>query len=653
MRSFLYQTRQATKCAAVIAGFFAPMAQAQTGAERLVGRLPPAVAREAVRGAISPDGRWYAYSVVLTHYRQIWLLDLVTGNTRLLTPSAAGLHDQFAWSPDSRHLSYVKDGIEVHVVAADGDSDRIVHTFPNPRRHLGAGWVAGTRWSAPDTVVAVVQYASLSPGPMVHGDLWHIPTDGDSATVTKDTVRSLVGYRPCCGRAHAGLWLEARGETPARCLAGPVPRGGGVVHWDPAGQFLYFTSDDRLYAVDLRGGAAHRVAGLPSNIRSLSMAADGRLAITVLAPHDSVADLWLLRPPLPLTADTLERCPDPPAAITRFVQANQPGWQSVAVLAELPARDFRLFVVDPGGPVEVVQERHFGIQYKGRLGWLDTTAHAFALRPGDHALYDAAFDSLIVSTQSEAAMVWRTFLARQSTASIPELVDLATAHPDIESIVAQNAEKRIPDASRDQLLALGLTGPHVARLVLASPRMQIDPSAVVAIAHGPRVWTDDSVQLVAAKALRSRAPLIAQDPRTEEPVLFAIATLSDRPSPALAGLMLQHPAVEHSPRTLAVLAVRTAGTDVSVRARERLAALGTTVESELVGIIEEAANDRMPATALYAMTFGTYGFGVSPATARMQHAMANLTDSAYASLRQSARVALAPTPPRIIRQLRP
>jgi hypothetical protein len=249
--------------------------------------------------------------------------------------------------------------------------------------------------------------------------------------------------------------------------------------------------------------------------------------------------------------------------------------------------------------------------------------------------------------------VWRTFLARQSTASIPELVDLATAHPDIESIVAQNAEKRIPDASRDQLLALGLTGPHVARLVLASPRMQIDPSAVVAIAHGPRVWTDDSVQLVAAKALRSRAPLIAQDPRTEEPVLFAIATLSDRPSPALAGLMLQHPAVEHSPRTLAVLAVRTAGTDVSVRARERLAALGTTVESELVGIIEEAANDRMPATALYAMTFGTYGFGVSPATARMQHAMANLTDSAYASLRQSARVALAPTPPRIIRQLRP
>jgi hypothetical protein len=143
-----------------------------------------------------------------------------------------------------------------------------------------------------------------------------------------------------------------------------------------------------------------------------------------------------------------------------------------------------------------------------------------------------------------------------------------------------------------------MAGPELALRVLASPRLQTDPSAIVAIAHAPQVWTDDSVQRVVATALTSRAPLIAQDPRTEEPVLFAIATLPGRLSPALAALMLEHPAVAHSPRTLAVLAARAAGTEVAVRARLRLAALGTTVQSELLTIIQGATEQRIPAASL-------------------------------------------------------
>jgi hypothetical protein len=70
------------------------------------------------------------------------------------------------------------------------------------------------------------------------------------------------------------------------------------------------------------------------------------------------------------------------------------------------------------------------------------------------------------------------------------------------------------------------------------------------------------------------------------------------PSAALAALMLQHPAGQGSPRTLAVLALRTAGTDVSVRARERLATMGTTVETELAAINESATQERIPPNAL-------------------------------------------------------
>ena len=78
MRSSLRKTRHAAKCA--VAVFLVSVAaRAQSASEVRKGRLLPVNAREATRGAISPDGRWFAYSVVLAHDRQIWLLDQATG----------------------------------------------------------------------------------------------------------------------------------------------------------------------------------------------------------------------------------------------------------------------------------------------------------------------------------------------------------------------------------------------------------------------------------------------------------------------------------------------------------------------------------------------------------------------------------------------
>ena len=103
MRSSLRKTRHAAKCA--VAVFLVSVAaRAQSASEVRKGRLLPVNAREATRGAISPDGRWFAYSVVLAHDRQIWLLDQATGTTRLLTPLPHAIHAGLAWAPNSRRL---------------------------------------------------------------------------------------------------------------------------------------------------------------------------------------------------------------------------------------------------------------------------------------------------------------------------------------------------------------------------------------------------------------------------------------------------------------------------------------------------------------------------------------------------------------------
>ena len=82
-----------------------------------------------LRGTVSPDGRYLAYT---DHDRQIWLHDLETGeNTLIDSAPHAGL-EEASWSPDSRWLVYSKDAEtsfgQIHLYSVERGETRPITT---------------------------------------------------------------------------------------------------------------------------------------------------------------------------------------------------------------------------------------------------------------------------------------------------------------------------------------------------------------------------------------------------------------------------------------------------------------------------------------------------------------------------------------------
>jgi hypothetical protein len=304
-------------------------------------------------------------------------------------------------------------------------------------------------------------------------------------------------------------------------------------------------------------------------------------------------------------------------------------WEGVTLYPEIPGWSLRFFLVDLGYDVDLHQTR-LGAQDGERVGWLDTTAHQFPVHADDRAFYTATFDSSYSRQNAGIIAVWRSFLARQPAAAPADLLALVEAHPELAAIVAANAALGDPGVPRRTLLRLAMTSPEIAIRVLGLPRMQHDAPAIVAISRAPRLWTAEDVRSAADTALMPLGPALAQDRRTDEPVLFALALGGRERSTALAALMLQHPTVRHSGRILAVLALRNAGSMAAVDARERLAALGTTVPAEMVAIIGRATSERIPPETLREVLSIADPRDIS---VPIQRAAAALTDGAYLGVR--------------------
>jgi Tol biopolymer transport system component len=74
----------------------------QTGT---VSSLDPAEARYP---AVSPDGRWFAYSKLQSGNWHLWIRDLQSGRTSRLTPADCN-NIEPTWEPDSKTLIYASD----------------------------------------------------------------------------------------------------------------------------------------------------------------------------------------------------------------------------------------------------------------------------------------------------------------------------------------------------------------------------------------------------------------------------------------------------------------------------------------------------------------------------------------------------------------
>jgi Tol biopolymer transport system component len=82
------------------------------------------LATRAERPAFSPDGATIAF----LRNGSIWLMDADGGRQRRL-PRAGSGHVDLAWSPDGRYLAYQYQHYELHVVALDGMTRRLVPSY--------------------------------------------------------------------------------------------------------------------------------------------------------------------------------------------------------------------------------------------------------------------------------------------------------------------------------------------------------------------------------------------------------------------------------------------------------------------------------------------------------------------------------------------
>ena len=330
--------------------------------------------------ALSPDGRWVAAVAESEDGRGIHLLDLTEEPP---VPRFWLVGGSAAWSPDSRHIVFLRDGNLYRAPVGDPDAVQLTD---------GLAGVRAPAWSPGGETVAVMASASGSQ------DVWLVPASGGdprqltSGAMTADEVRFGVSWSPDGGTvAYVGnkadyraddVWLadiaagdERRLTTSIRAISTvPAwsPDGGRLAvlgvrneeYWyldiadlyllDPAGgpeeplamssfatayRFRPFWSDDgarlffthqergehHLWSVPAVGGAATRVTNLGGVFGSVTASADAERFAFVRSSATEGSDLYTV----PASGGPAER-------LTRLA----PVWDGVRAPREISYRSF-------------------------------------------------------------------------------------------------------------------------------------------------------------------------------------------------------------------------------------------------------------------------------------------------------------------------
>ena len=229
----------------------------------------PTMALPAYAG-LAPDGRQLAYAItgVGTGRWELWIKDLVTGRTHVLSRDN---HDRFDphWSPDSRRLVYSwgRGGESPDSTAAVRQlpgGDEILLSTPRPQG-IPHDW-------APDGNSILVSWWTPQPGQNAVLSLWPV-----AAAPHADTHATLVA-----GDLKHGLWqarfspngrwisfLAAARERAVVCVVGSSARSTTPADWkcftDPSiwTDKPRWSSDGKLLYVWRRHGSLFNVWALP------------------------------------------------------------------------------------------------------------------------------------------------------------------------------------------------------------------------------------------------------------------------------------------------------------------------------------------------------------------------------------------------------
>lgn len=218
--------------------------------------------------AISPDGRFVAYTVRETHWAensygvQLWLAEVRTGRIVKLTNSM-GANREPEWSPDGRWLAFIssRDGApQVYVISPAGGEAR-------PVTSLGNG-VSAFRW-APDSARIAFSMPDSETQPLL-----------DRREKYSDFESVWHDY------TMTHLWVgDINGGPPKRLTSGKQFTVGSF-SWSPDGYRIAFDAQSRpgltfdpsadIYVCDLAAGSVKKIVDLEGPDTDPEWSPDGK-----------------------------------------------------------------------------------------------------------------------------------------------------------------------------------------------------------------------------------------------------------------------------------------------------------------------------------------------------------------------------------------
>jgi serine/threonine-protein kinase len=252
-----------------------------------------------IQPAISPDGRFLAYSAGTSARRRIYIRPVAGGRTIALSDDSMVIEMQARWSPDGESLLFLADrGVSIapalggssRRVVAPGSAPVIAAAWSPDGRHLvfsrGDSLQVATSTGDSSRLVAVVRDAhSCAWSPDAR---WVACTRGNSVSTFPgrgfgNLGPSVIVLVPVSG----GELIEL--TSPTESATGPT--------WSPDGRRLFFISNRDgprdVYALSLT--ATGRARGAPQRLTtglgamSMSLSADGRrLAYAVYAARGNI-----------------------------------------------------------------------------------------------------------------------------------------------------------------------------------------------------------------------------------------------------------------------------------------------------------------------------------------------------------------------------
>lgn len=252
-----------------------------------------------VLAALSPDGKFIAYSAGEAGSQSIWLKNIAAGSEKQITLSTE--HNSFnslAFSPDGNYLFYGSKGMLFRLPVLGDTPTRVLSDF--------GGEIA----FSPDG--RQFAYIAYPPENRETAALMIADTDGNDRKTAAVSSRPRLFLRSAAwspdGKFIACVALSADGHQEIAAIsvadgsvtAVPSPRWNTVMRiaWKPDGQSLLAVAEEsgdllnQIWSVPFSRGEARRVTGDGYNYQNVAVAADGRSIAAVRSEQS--AHLWLM-----------------------------------------------------------------------------------------------------------------------------------------------------------------------------------------------------------------------------------------------------------------------------------------------------------------------------------------------------------------------